>query len=268
MDVKTTTSKTNKTSKSTEATAVSATENKDAGGATTETVEIPTNLSPRGREDYSLVLKAIGGDQKAYATLMERYRNSVFHMMLKMVSNREDADDLTLEAFGKAFNKLPSYAPRYAFSTWLFKIAINNCIDYIRKKKLHLLSIDDPIEPNGDHDYSNNLKSTALDPEEQFIRMQRVKLMRTVMNKLSLKYRLMIELRFFEELSYDEIAKELDIPLGTVKAQLFRAKEILFNILQEPGAKAYLDNTKRKKKVKNSKKEAVEVQEEVAEAVS
>ncbi|MFT4664204.1 MAG: RNA polymerase sigma factor (sigma-70 family) [Polaribacter sp.] len=200
-----------------------------------------TNLSQRAQEDYELVLSAIDGNQKSYASLMDRYRNSIFHMMMKMVSNREDADDLTLEAFGKAFNKLPSYAPRYAFSTWLFKIAINNCIDHIRKKRLKMLSIDDPIEPEGDHNYSTNIRSTALDPEEQFIRQQRLKLMRTVLNKLNLKYRLMIELRFFEELSYDEIAQELDIPLGTVKAQLFRAKEILFNILQQPGASAYID---------------------------
>ncbi|MEO1515999.1 MAG: sigma-70 family RNA polymerase sigma factor [Bacteroidota bacterium] len=207
-----------------------------------------TNLSPRAQEDYDLVLRAIDGNQKAYSTLMDRYRSSIFHMMLKMVNNREDADDLTLEAFGKAFNKLPSYAPRYAFSTWLFKIAINNCIDYIRKKRLNLLSIDDPIEPHSDHDYSSNIRSNTLDPEEKFIRKQRVKLMRTIMGKLSLKYRLMIELRFFEELSYDEIAKELNIPLGTVKAQLFRAKEILYQLLQQPGAKAYLDHTKRRPK--------------------
>ncbi len=215
-----------------------------------------TNLSPRAQEDYELVQKAISGCQQAYATLLNRYRSSIFHMMLKMVNNREDADDLTLEAFGKAFNKLPSYAPRYAFSTWLFKIAINNCIDYIRKKRLHLLSIDDPIEPNSDHDFSSNIRSGALDPEERFIRKQRVGLMRDVLQKLSLKYRLMIELRFFEELSYDEIARELDIPLGTVKAQLFRAKEILFNLLQSPGAAAYLETTTRSRKVKAKKAKA------------
>lgn len=206
------------------------------------------NLSPRATEDFEFVQRAINGDQKAYALLMDRYRNSIFHMMLKMVSNREDADDLTLEAFGKAFNKLPSYAPRYAFSTWLFKIAINNCIDHIRKKRLHLLSIDDPIEPDSEHDFSSNIRSGALDPEECYIRQQRVSLMRSVLTKLSDKYRLMIELRFFEELSYDEIALELDIPLGTVKAQLFRAKEILYNILQSPGAQAYLEQNPRKSK--------------------
>lgn len=213
-----------------------------------------SNLSPRAQEDYEYVKKAILGDQKAYTVLLERYRNSIYHMMLKMVKTREDADDLTLEAFGKAFAKLPSYAPRYAFSTWLFKIAINNCIDHIRKKRLHLLSIDDPIEPNGDHDYSSNIRSGNLDPEEVFIRHQRLKLMRTVLSQLNLKYRLMIELRFFEELSYEEIANELEIPLGTVKAQLFRAKEILFNLLQKPSAKAYLDNTTRRAKRTSKRK--------------
>ncbi len=228
-----------------------------------------TNLSPRAQEDYNMVLEAIDGSQKAYTMLMERYRSSIFHMMLKMVNNRDDADDLTLEAFGKAFNKLPSYAPRYAFSTWLFKIAINNCIDHIRKKRLHLLSIDDPIEPNSDHDFSSNIRSNALDPEEQFIRTQRLSLMRNILGELSLKYRLMIELRFFEELSYDEIAKELDIPLGTVKAQLFRAKEILFQLLQTPRAQAYLDSTKRRPKQKKAKgKKELEIAEQKAVAMA
>ena len=236
-----------------------------------EEEKIGSNLSPRAQEDYNMVLKAIEGDQKAYAVLMNRYRNSIFHMMLKMVKSRDDADDLTLEAFGKAFRKLPSYAPRYAFSTWLFKIAINNCIDHIRKKKLHLLSIDDPIEPNGAHDFSSNLKSNSLDPEENFIRTQKVKLMRTVMGKLTPKYRLMIELRFFEELSYEEIANELEIPLGTVKAQLFRAKEILYTLLQKPGAQAYLDmssSRRRERAAAKSKRQQLKKQQKLQAAAA
>lgn len=209
------------------------------------------HLSDKAQADYDLVLKAVNNnDQQAYTILMERYRNAIFHMMLKMINNKDDAEDLTLEAFGKAFKKLPSYAPKYAFSTWLFKIAINNCIDHMRKKKLNLLSIDDPIDSIGGNDFSNNLKSSVLDPEEAFIQKQKVKLMRNVLGKLNHKYRLMIELRFFEEMSYDNIAKELDIPLGTVKAQLFRAKEILYNLLQTPDSKAYLDLRKKKKKKK------------------
>ena len=208
------------------------------------TSKIP-NLSTRASEDYDLVLMAIDGNQKAFAELMDRYRISVYNTMYKMVNNREDAEDLTIEAFGKAFNKLQSYAPHYAFSTWLFKIAINNCIDHIRKRKLQLLSIDEHIQPNSSLEYSHTLKANLLDPEERVIRQQRVNLMRSVLSKLTTKYRLMIELRFFEELSYEEIAKELDIPLGTVKAQLFRAKELLHNYLQMPGAQDYLEVSSR-----------------------
>lgn len=210
-----------------------------------------SRLSEKARADYILVLRAVNdNDQQAYKILMERYRNSVYHTMFKMIQNKSDAEDLTLEAFGKAFKKLPSYDPKYAFSTWLFKIATNNCIDKIRKKKLKLLSIDDPIDFEGGDDFSNNLKSNVLDPEEAFIQKQKVKLMRNVLGELNHKYRLMIELRFFEEMTYDNIAKELDIPLGTVKAQLFRAKEILYNLLQTPNSKAYIDLTKKKKKKK------------------
>lgn len=210
-------------------------------------MELATNtkLSPKAKQDYELVQSAINGDQSAYGQLMDRYRSSIFHTMMKMVRNRDDAEDLTIEAFGKAFHKLPTYAPHYAFSTWLFKIAINNCIDHIRKKRLQTLSIDDPIEPNSDQDFSNNLRAQILNPEDAVIRDQRIGLMRRSISKLSRKYRLMIELRYFEELSYEEIANELSIPLGTVKAQLFRAKEILFSMMQTPVAAAYLDTNVR-----------------------
>jgi len=209
-------------------------------------------LSDRAKEDYEFVKLAVEkNDQQAFAKLMDRYRNSIFHMMLKMVHNKNDAEDLTLEAFAKAFKKLSSYAPNYAFSTWLFKIASNNCIDHIRKKKLHLLSIDESSNPNdttGATNYANRLKSNTLDPEEKFIRIQKVDLIRKIMTQLSKKYRLMIELRYFEELTYDEIAKELDIPLGTVKAQLFRAKEIMYNLLDNIDTQQYMDMKKKKKK--------------------
>jgi RNA polymerase sigma-70 factor (ECF subfamily) len=209
--------------------------------------QINKNLSERALQDYEYVKLAVEGDQKAYTFLMERYQNAIYHMMFRMIGNKEDSDDLTQEAFGKAFNKLSTYAPRYAFSTWLFKIASNNCIDHIRKKRLVLLSIDETIENEGGQSFSNNLKSNSLDPEQKFIQQQRIKLIRSLMGQLSEKYRLMIELRFFEELSYEEIADELEIPLGTVKAQLFRAKEILYSLMQTPEAKAHVD-WKRKKK--------------------
>lgn len=195
------------------------------------------NLSDRALEDFDLVRKAVEvNNQLAYAELMDRYRDSIYHTMFKMVHNHDDAEDLTIEAFGKAFRKLHTYTPNYAFSTWLFKIATNNGIDFLRKKRLKLLSIDDPLEKNGEQDFSNNLKSSALDPEERYIRQQRKLIMRTLLNKLSDKYRIMIELRFFEELSYQEIAEQLNLPIGTVKAQLFRAKELLYDVLKKSKA--------------------------------
>jgi RNA polymerase sigma-70 factor (ECF subfamily) len=198
-------------------------------------------LTQKALDDYQLVEEAKGGCQQAYAQLMERHRSSIYHLMLRMTNDREDSHDLTIEAFGKAFTRMGSYVPNYAFSTWLYKIAVNNCIDFVRKKKLMTLSIDSSIDEDSKQDYSNTLHAHGLNPEEAVIRDQRIGLMRQLLERLNDKYRVMIELRYFKELSYEEIAQELDIPLGTVKAQLFRAKELLSDLLHRPGASAYLD---------------------------
>lgn len=205
-------------------------------------------LSSRANDDYSVVLQAISGNQQAYATLMNRYRNSVYHAMFKMVNNRDDADDLTLEAFGKAFNKLPSYAPNYAFSTWLFKIAINNCIDHIRKKRLHTYSMDDTITADSTSEFSHNIRDYEPDPEQMMIHDQKIAHIRHLVQTLNSKYRAMIELRYYEELSYEEIATELNLPLGTVKAQLFRAKEILYHQLNASASQPFIEVRTRKEK--------------------
>ncbi|MBT6438094.1 MAG: sigma-70 family RNA polymerase sigma factor [Flavobacteriales bacterium] len=194
--------------------------------------DINSNLSDKGKQDYTLVKKAIGGDQMAYANLMNRYRDSIYFMLLKMVNNREDADDLTIEAFGKAFKRLEQYTPNYAFSTWLFKIASNNCIDFIRKKKMKLYSIDKGIFDDEGGEIQIDLKSNTRDPEEELVRQQKIKLMRSVVEQLKPRYRELVDLRYFKEYSYEEISAELEIPLGTVKAQLFRARDFLYQILK------------------------------------
>lgn len=209
---------------------------------------IPFCLTHRAYEDYELVQQAVRGNQQAYASLLDRYRQSVYHTMYRMVRNSEDATDLTMEAFGKAFCSLVSYVPRHAFSTWLFKIAINNCIDHIRRKRLMLLSLDESSELETENEFGDSLRDRGRNPEEQFIRKQRLDSMRRALMQLDRKYRLMLEMRYFEELSYDEIAAEMNLPLGTVKAQLFRAKELLCELLQKPGYSNYLDSTKRRMK--------------------
>ncbi len=196
-----------------------------------------SNLSDKGKEDYRLVMLARDGDQKAYAELMSRYRDAIFFMLLKMVNNRDDADDLTIETFGKAFKNIHQYSPQFAFSTWLFKIATNNCIDYLRKKRATLVSIDQGH--NGDEESVRPivLEANVLTPEETMIKSQKAKLMKTVVATLKPRYRQLIELRYFKEFSYEEISEELELPLGTVKAQLFRARELLFNILKSSDVK-------------------------------
>ena len=172
------------------------------------------------------------GDQKSYAELMGRYKDSIYFMLLKMVNNRDDADDLTIEAFGKAFKNLHQYTPDYAFSTWLFKIATNNCIDFIRRKRKMTFSIDQGIESESGSEMQFEIKSPTLDPEERMIKRQKAVLMREVVDKLKPRYKKLVELRYFQELAYEEIAVELKLPLGTVKAQLFRAREFLYQIMK------------------------------------
>lgn len=191
------------------------------------------NLSEKALYDYNLVRDAIESkSQRAYAELMDRYRDSIYFMLLKMVNNKDDAEDLTIEAFGKAFKKLHQYTPNYAFSTWLFKIASNNCIDFIRKKKKNTFSINRTLENDEGSELEIDLKSDALDPEQSFMREQKIQIMHAVVKKLKPRYRTLVELRYFKEYSYEEIAEHLDIPLGTVKAQLFRAREFLYNIMK------------------------------------
>jgi RNA polymerase sigma factor (sigma-70 family) len=196
-------------------------------------MEVTTHLTDKAIRDYKLVQRAIeNGDQKAYAELMKNYRDSLYFMLLKMTNNPHDAEDLTIEAFGKAFKKLHQYTPDYAFSTWLFKIASNNCIDFIRKKKKYTFSIDQGIDDELGTELANRIPAEDLDPEEELVKKQKIKLMREVVEKLKPHYRTLIELRYFSEFSYEEIAEELNLPLGTVKAQLFRARDFLYQILK------------------------------------
>ena len=191
------------------------------------------HLSEKAQKDYELVLRATKGkDQQAFSFLMERYKDSIYFMLLKMVNNKDDADDLTIEAFGKAFNRLNQYTPNYAFSTWLFKIATNNCIDFLRKKKKNVMSIDNRIQNKDGDTIMFELKSDATDPEQVAMKDQKIKLMRTYVKQLKPRYETLVEMRYFKEMSYDEISIELNLPLGTAKAQLFRAREFLYNIMK------------------------------------
>ena len=196
-------------------------------------MEVTPNLTDKALRDYNLVRLAVdNGDQKAYAALLKHYRDAIYFMMMKMTNNASDADDLTIEAFSKAFNKLEQYTPDFAFSTWLFRIATNNCIDFLRRSRKNGLQHDNSSDTQEDIELHPEMPSLLPDPEESLIQSQQVKMMRTVVEKLKPHYRTLVKMRYFQEYSYEEIAQALNMPTGTVKAQLFRARELLYNILK------------------------------------
>ena len=154
-------------------------------------------------------------------------------MLLKMTNDPVEADDLTIEAFSKAFRSLHLYSPTHAFSTWLFTIASNNCIDFIRKKRLNTISINNIYNNDEEEKSEMQIASSNPTPEEEVITEQRIKIMRQAVQLLKPRYKRLVEMRYFEELSYDEISEKMNLPLGTVKAQLFRARDLLYNILKD-----------------------------------
>jgi RNA polymerase sigma-70 factor (ECF subfamily) len=196
-------------------------------------MEINQELSAKAKNDLLLVEEAKKGNEKAFANLMNRYRDSIYFMLLKMVKNPSDAEDLTIEAFGKAFRNIESYTPRFAFSTWLFMIATNNCIDFIRRKKASPTPLDQLQD--GIDSLTINIQSDMPDPEEALINDQKIAILRKIVNQLKSPYKEIIELRYYKEYSYEEISAELNIPIGTVKAQLYRAKTLLYNIFIKTG---------------------------------
>jgi RNA polymerase sigma factor (sigma-70 family) len=190
-------------------------------------------FSDKAIEDFDLIDKAVNDkDQQAYATLMKRYKKAVYFMILKMIRDADDAEDLTMEAFAKAFRNLHRFKKDYTFSTWLFRIATNNTIDFIRKKKLKTMSLNNTLTDDGGNSVNIDVEDDDNNPQDEYIRTQRIEMVRIFVDKLPAKYRKLVKLRYFDELSYEEIAQELDKPLGTVKAQLHRSRELLYEIAQ------------------------------------
>ncbi|MDH5382752.1 MAG: sigma-70 family RNA polymerase sigma factor [Cyclobacteriaceae bacterium] len=197
-------------------------------------MDIKKEFSEKALQDFDLIDRAVNNqDQQAYGSLMSRYKRPVYHMILKMIRNVDDAEDLTIEAFAKAFKNLSKFKKDYTFSTWLFRIATNNTIDFIRKKKLDTMSLDTSYTDEGGESVQINIPDDKLNPQEEAIKSQKVELMRYFVNKLPAKYQKLVRLRYFKEFSYEEIATELDAPLGTIKAQLHRARELMSDLVKD-----------------------------------
>ncbi|MEY3679319.1 MAG: polymerase sigma factor SigW, partial [Bacteroidota bacterium] len=161
-------------------------------------MELNEQFSDNAKKDYALVIRALEGDQKAFGLIMERYKDPIYFMLLKMVNNREDAMDLTVETFAKAFEKLDAFKPTFAFSTWLFKLASNSGIDHLRRKRVSHVSLDQLFDQEG-ADQSLFIKAEGLNPEEKSIQKQNEVQLKALVASLPKRYRILINLFYFDE---------------------------------------------------------------------
>jgi RNA polymerase sigma factor (sigma-70 family) len=192
----------------------------------------PVDPRPRKEIDSDLVRAYLSGDVSAFDALNTRYRDPLFFHVRKIVREESAVEDLLQEIFTKAFENLDKYNHEYAFSTWLYRIATNHTIDSLRKRKMVTHSIDAPIK-SGDGDLTRELPSSAPSPHDQLQKKERAAHIQKTIESLPEKYREVLRLRHFEEMSYQEISEQLQQPIGTVKAQLFRARESLMKALKD-----------------------------------
>lgn len=190
------------------------------------------NASASSLEDDKFVEEALAGREDSYTKLVDKYQKPIYFHIRKMIKEVELVDDLVQEVFMKAFHNLSSYSNEYAFSTWLYRIATNHTIDYLRKKKLQTLSINQPYTTK-DGEMEIQLPDETYATDEPVIKKQRKQIVQQAIADLPEKYRAVIEMRHMEEKSYQEIAEILDLPLGTVKAHIFRARELLYKALKD-----------------------------------
>ncbi len=182
--------------------------------------------------EAELVKLAIKGEELAYVELMNRYRKKVETIVLRIVRQKIETEDLVQEIFAKAFTSISSFKSEFSFSTWLYKIATNHCIDFVRKKRLSTYSLDEDYELEEDS-IQREIPDWSKLPDRELFEKQRNEIIHQAINSLPEHYRKVIIMRHFEEKSYKEIANELKLPIGTVKVQIFRARELLYKNLKD-----------------------------------
>ncbi len=188
--------------------------------------------STRTKEDFLLIKQAQEGNERSFHKFYNKYEKSVFHTILKMVKSTEDAEDLTCEVFTKAWKNLSKFNPEYAPTTWLFRIASNHAIDFIRKRRLQTISIHSGVNNSDGESIYLDIECDNPDPEALAITKQRADLLFNIVAQLPQDDQELILSRYYNELSYKEIAEERTKPLGTIKAQLHRARKNLGVILE------------------------------------
>jgi RNA polymerase sigma-70 factor (ECF subfamily) len=178
--------------------------------------------------DEELVHRVLAGEEQLFEVLVRRYQVRIHSHVARMVGNRDDALDLSQEIFVKVFHALSRYNPEFKFSTWLFRIAGNAAIDYLRKRRPRTVPLEQPAL-SGDREgvSSFEYKNPGLDPFAELRNTERGQAIARAIAGLPPEFRELITLRHFTGLSYEEIAEIKQMPLGTVKNKLFRARAVL-----------------------------------------
>ena len=183
-------------------------------------------MEPTEIEDVEIVRRVLAGEEALFEVLVRRYQARVASHVTRMVGNRDDALDLAQEIFLKVFQALDRFNPAYKFSTWLFRIAGNAAIDHLRKRRPRTVPLETP-DPDGPGPFAPEQRSTGLDPYGELRNSERGKAISRAIQELPADFRELIALRHFAGLSYEEIAGVKNMPLGTVKNKLFRARAVL-----------------------------------------
>lgn len=190
------------------------------------------NKSDSKQEDFDAIRRVLEGDNSAYEFLQKKYKNLIYSLVKKMIKNDSDVEDLVQETFIKAYKALDKFKFNYSFSAWIYRIASNNTIDFLRKRRFDTFSIDKPIGNAEDENYFE-IEDNSYSPDADLISEQKADIIKAAIDTLPDNYREIIILRHEEELDYKAIAEQLDLPLGTVKAHLFRARKLLYEELKD-----------------------------------
>jgi RNA polymerase sigma factor (sigma-70 family) len=182
--------------------------------------------------DLKLIKLCKRGEEEAFAKLLSVYRNAIYGHCLRMVRNEDDAQDMAQGVFIKAFTMLDRYDESYAFSSWIFRIATNHCIDFLRRNRHRFMSLDSTLNRDGD-EMTIDLPSKGPAPDTVLQRSESIQLLETVIDDLPPHYRAITLLRHHQDLTYEEIAVVLSLPLGTVKARIHRARAMVQKMVKE-----------------------------------
>ena len=183
-------------------------------------------------EDLKVIKRCKRGEEAAFAELLGRYRGAIYGLCFRMTRKSEDARDLAQEVFIKVFSLLDRYDESYAFSSWIFRIATNHCIDHLRRNRMRFLSIDGQTDKDGE-EMEMQLPDKGPSPDRVLERSEAMVRLEEVVADLPPHYRSIILLRHDQDMSYEEIATVLDLPLGTVKARIHRARNLITKMLAE-----------------------------------